>query len=193
MELYRSAWLVLRDSLRQPSKGNVPMLTRAGGLCSLRLMMMCSLALLTSPAKMVCTRKLMPKYVGPFQIVKRVGITSYELDLPKNLRIYDVFHVSLLKPYMQGRGFIPPPPQLTDDGQVEFEVERILQHEDRRYRGGRCRRWFYVHWKGFDRSYDTWEPEANLTRAAPTSLLSIGPGFLQHLILSLSIYRARST
>ena len=113
--------------------------------------------------KKVGTPKLMPKYIGPFKIVKRVGATSYELNLAKNMRIHDVFHVSLLKPYVQGRGFIPPPPQLTDDGQVEFEVERILQHEDRRYRGGRCRRWFYVHWRGFDRSHDTWEPEANLT------------------------------
>ena len=113
--------------------------------------------------KRVGAPKLMPRYIGPFKVVKRIGATAYELELAKNMRIHDVFHVSLLKSYVPGRGFIPPPPQLTNDGQVEFEVERILQHEDRRYRGHKSRRWYYVHWKGYDRSHDTWEPAANLT------------------------------
>ncbi|CAL8465851.1 g5387 [Coccomyxa elongata] len=107
--------------------------------------------------------KLMPRYIGPYRVVKKIGQASYELDLAANMRIHDVFHVSLLKPYVPGRGVHPPPPQLTDDGQVEYEMERILQHEDRRYRGNKVRRWFYVHWKGYDRSHDTWESEADLT------------------------------
>ncbi|BDA51672.1 Transposon Tf2-9 polyprotein [Coccomyxa sp. Obi] len=79
--------------------------------------------------------KLMPRYIGPYKVVKRIGATSYELELAANMRIHDVFHVSLLKPYVPGRGIHPPPPQLTSDGTVEFEVDRILKHEDRRYRG----------------------------------------------------------
>ncbi len=79
--------------------------------------------------------KLMPRYIGPCKVVKKIGVASYELELAANMRIHDVFHVSLLKPYVPGRGIHPPPPQLTDDGKVEYEVERILQHEDRRYRG----------------------------------------------------------
>ena len=31
--------------------------------------------------KRVGTPKLMPRYISPFQIVKRVGVTSYELNL----------------------------------------------------------------------------------------------------------------
>ena len=113
--------------------------------------------------KRVGAPKLMPRYIGPFKIKKRIGETAYELELAKNMRIHDVFHVSLLKPYVPGRGYIPPPPELTEDGHVEFEVEHILQHEDRGYRGGKSRRRYYVHWRGYDRSHDTWEPEANLT------------------------------
>lgn len=105
--------------------------------------------------------KLMPRYIGPYKVVKRIGATAYELELASNMRIHDVFHVSLLKPYMPGRNVHPPPPELTDDGHVEFEVDRILQHEDRR-RGGKTRREYFVHWRGYDRSHDTWEPEANL-------------------------------
>lgn len=105
--------------------------------------------------------KLMPRYIGPYKVVKRIGATAYELELASNMRIHDVFHVSLLKPYMPGRNVHPPLPELTDDGHVEFEVDRILQHEDRR-RGGKTRREYFVHWRGYDRSHDTWEPEANL-------------------------------
>ena len=112
--------------------------------------------------KRVGAPKLMPKYIGPFKVVKRMGATAYELELAKNMRNHDVFHVSLLKSYVPERGFVPPPPQLTDDGQVEFEVKRILQQKDCRYRKSRSRRWCYVHLKGHDRSHDTWEPGANL-------------------------------
>ena len=47
-------------------------------------------------------RKLMPKWVGPFPVSKLVGKVAAELELPPNLRIHPVFHVSLLKPYQEG-------------------------------------------------------------------------------------------
>ncbi|KAI3755146.1 hypothetical protein L1987_54941 [Smallanthus sonchifolius] len=42
--------------------------------------------------------KLNPRYVGPFEIVKRIGPVAYQLNLPDTLnRVYNVFHVSNLK------------------------------------------------------------------------------------------------
>ncbi|GJX07585.1 reverse transcriptase domain-containing protein [Tanacetum coccineum] len=42
--------------------------------------------------------KLLPRYVGPFEIVKRVGPVAYRLRLPQELvGVYDTFHVSNLK------------------------------------------------------------------------------------------------
>ena len=43
-------------------------------------------------------RKLSSRYVGPYQILKRVKKVSYELELPNELSlVHPVFHVSMLK------------------------------------------------------------------------------------------------
>ena len=44
--------------------------------------------------------KLAPRYCGPFEVLARVGLVVYQLVLPLNLRIHNVFHVSILKNYV---------------------------------------------------------------------------------------------
>ena len=42
--------------------------------------------------------KLSPRYVGPYEILQRVGEVAYKLALPVELAsIHPVFHVSMLK------------------------------------------------------------------------------------------------
>ena len=44
--------------------------------------------------------KLSPRFVGPFEILKRIGEVAYEVALPPELEhIHNVFHVSVLRPY----------------------------------------------------------------------------------------------
>ncbi|MCO5602337.1 hypothetical protein L7F22_056467 [Adiantum nelumboides] len=57
-------------------------------------------------------KKLSPRYCGPYEIIKCIGTQAYKLKLPTHLKIHDVFHVSLLKPYILREG------HLLDDGQI---------------------------------------------------------------------------
>ena len=45
--------------------------------------------------------KLNPHFVGPFEILERVGEVAYKLALPLSLAsVHNVFHVSMLKKYI---------------------------------------------------------------------------------------------
>ena len=44
--------------------------------------------------------KLARHYCGPFEILSRIGHVAYRLALLPNLRVYNVFHISVLKRYV---------------------------------------------------------------------------------------------
>jgi hypothetical protein len=48
------------------------------------------------------SRKLAPKYVGPFRVLAAVGPVAFRVALPPEYRIHDVFHVSVLKKHVAG-------------------------------------------------------------------------------------------
>ena len=44
--------------------------------------------------------KLAPHYCGPFEILSRIGQVAYQLALPRNLRVHNVFQIYMLKKYV---------------------------------------------------------------------------------------------
>ena len=111
-------------------------------------------------------RKLFPKWLGPFKVTHRVSDVAYTINLPASMkRVHPTFHVSLLKPYLSSGSVQPPPPPFEIDGELEYEVEDILNVRNITT-GKRQRKEFLVKWKDYGYEHCTWEVESNLTNCA---------------------------
>jgi hypothetical protein len=114
------------------------------------------------------SEKLEHRRFGPFKITEVINSVAYRLKLSPNMRIHDVFHVSLLENYAESRipgRRIPPPPPTLINNKEEYEVEEIL---DSRIRRGKTE--YLVSWKGYSPSENTWEPKANIIPGAQEAL-----------------------
>jgi hypothetical protein len=78
------------------------------------------------------SRKLLPKRIGPFEVVQVVGPVAYKLKMNLGWRVHPVFHVLLLEPYREDGRVQPPPPPVEMEGALRYEVKSILEH---RFRG----------------------------------------------------------
>jgi hypothetical protein len=110
-------------------------------------------------------RKLLPKFIGPFPVVKRVNAVAYTLGLPETMKVHNVFHVSLLKHYTNSGSYQPPAPTVFEDDHLENTVEAILDHKDTPFRG-KTRRHYLVRWQGYGPEHNTFEPEENCANCA---------------------------
>jgi hypothetical protein len=72
--------------------------------------------------------KLAPRYIRPFEVVKRIGLVAYNLALPLYLVRIDVFLVSLLqKANMDTSRALPQVPlRVKEDLTIEIKPIRIL-------------------------------------------------------------------
>ncbi|GKF14983.1 hypothetical protein Tco_0056445, partial [Tanacetum coccineum] len=75
--------------------------------------------------------KLAPRYVGPFEIVERVGPVAYRLRLPQELScIHDTFHVSNIKKCLVDTDLQVPLEEIKIDDKLYF-VEKPVKIVDR--------------------------------------------------------------
>ena len=79
------------------------------------------------------TAKLAPKRHGPFPIKKALSTITYQLTLPEQWKIHDVFHVDLLTPYREtefhGPNYAQPPPDLIGE-EEQYDVEQVLDERN---------------------------------------------------------------
>lgn len=119
--------------------------------------------------RMTGAPKLLERYIGPYKVKRIISSTAYELDLPESMRMHPVFHIHLLRPYVNSSAAFPdrvpyharPAPVVqSNETEPEWEVEAIL---NKRTRG---RKVFYlVKWKGYPMEEASWEPEDHLTNS----------------------------
>ncbi|GKA97346.1 hypothetical protein Tco_0825240 [Tanacetum coccineum] len=75
--------------------------------------------------------KLAPRYVGPVEILKRIGLVAYRLRLPEELSgIHDTFHVSNLKKCLADANLHVPLDEIKVDKILHF-VEEPVEIMDR--------------------------------------------------------------
>ena len=81
---------------------------------------------------MIVGGKLSPRYIGPYEVIKRVGPVAYRLALPPELsKIHDVFHMLMLRRYRSDPSHIlqAQPLELKDDLSYEEEPVAIVARE----------------------------------------------------------------
>ncbi|GJU12094.1 putative reverse transcriptase domain-containing protein, partial [Tanacetum coccineum] len=78
-------------------------------------------------------RKLAPRFVGPFEIVEKVGHVAYQLDLPEELNgVHDMFHVSNLKKCLVDPTLQVPLDEIRVDAKLNF-VEEPMEIFEREF------------------------------------------------------------
>lgn len=112
------------------------------------------------------TRKFLPKYIGPYLILKDFGNNSYRIQIPARLRqrgIHDVFHASLLRIHVPNDDRLFPGRLETQIGEVdnlegEWAADKITSHS-----GSKMDALFEVLWRSGDVSWMTYHQVAELS------------------------------
>ena len=110
-------------------------------------------------------RSSIPKYDGPFDVVKRVSKVTYRLNLPKRLKIHPTFHLSFLKPYFayhlpdKNKSKWDP---LSVPTQFDAEIEKILDHWVLGTSKKNTKIEFLIDWKGESAADTVWEKSKDL-------------------------------
>ncbi|GJT73564.1 putative reverse transcriptase domain-containing protein [Tanacetum coccineum] len=84
--------------------------------------------------------KLAPMFVGPFEIIEKVGHVAYRLDFPKELiGVHDTFHVSNLKECLADPTLKVPLDEIQVDAKLNFVEEpiEILEREFKKLKRSR--------------------------------------------------------
>ncbi|GJY69846.1 putative reverse transcriptase domain-containing protein, partial [Tanacetum coccineum] len=105
--------------------------------------------------------KLAPRYVGPFEIVKRVRPVTYRLKLPQELRcVHDMFHVSNLKKCLAELDVQVPLDEIEIDENLRF-IEDPIEIVERDVKKLKQRRipLVKVCWNSWQGAEYTWERE----------------------------------
>ena len=129
--------------------------------------------------------KLSPRYIGPSEIVKRIGPVAYRLDLLKELsRVHNVFHISMLRKYISDPSHVLEIPEieLRDDLSYEEQPVQILGREEKELRN-KTISLVKVIWRNHLVEEATWKQEDQMRRQYPHLFHDTAMNFVDEIFL----------
>ena len=127
---------------------------------------------------------LSPTYIGPFEILERVGTVTYRLALPPSLLgVHEVFHISMLRKYT------PDPAHVVDWGEIIVDIDGTFKEGpvcimDSHDQVLRCKtvRLVKVLWQHRGVEEPTWEREDTMRATYPFLFKDEGTWFIRLVI-----------
>ncbi|XP_012845856.1 PREDICTED: uncharacterized protein LOC105965854 [Erythranthe guttata] len=113
--------------------------------------------------------KLSPRYIGPFEILEKIGSRAYRLALPPNLsRIHNVFHISMLRKYIPSPEHVlkAEPIELNPNLSYEEKPLRILDSKTKTLRNREIHL-VKVQWHNHTPEEATWVRESEMRSLYP--------------------------
>ena len=110
-----------------------------------------------------------PRFVGPFEVLERMGKIAYRLALPPSLLgVHNVFHVSMLRKYILDPSHVVDyePLKLRDDLTYEEQPVKIVDKKEQELK---CCTIHYVkvQWRNQSVREATWELEDEMKEKYP--------------------------
>ena len=113
--------------------------------------------------------KLSPRFIGPYEVIERIGPVAYRLALPPELsQVHNVFHVSMLRRYRSDPSHIlqKQPIELKEDLTYEEKPIGILARDEKVLRN-KVIPLVKVLWSNHSREEATWEREEDMRAQYP--------------------------
>ncbi|TYK22444.1 pol protein [Cucumis melo var. makuwa] len=113
--------------------------------------------------------KLSPRFVGPFEILERIGPVAYRLALPPSFSaVHDVFHVSMLRRYVADPTHVVDfePLQISENLSYEEQPVEVLAREVKKLRSLEISL-VKVLWRNHGVKEATWEREEDMRALYP--------------------------
>ena len=113
--------------------------------------------------------KLSPRFIGPFEILERIGKVAYRLALSPDLAsVHNVFHVSMLKKYISDPSHIlsQEPIEVREDLSYEEKPIKIMDRREKILRN-KVIPLVKVLWKNHKIEEATWEREDDMRAQYP--------------------------
>ena len=113
--------------------------------------------------------KLNPRYIGPYEVLERIGKAAYRLALPPNMAsVHNVFHVSMLKKYVPDESHVleQEPIELHEDLSYEEKPVQILDRKIKTLRNKEIPL-VKVLWRNQKTEEATWEREEEMRTFHP--------------------------